>query len=636
MKSSSARLFLICLVACGLIAPAAADSAGLMELAREKRLWEDPQWLRLGHYRKGWFGGYKSEQDAPEFFLAPGGKRNPQAELEATIALFTGGETLPEAARARICRYPARLEWLKGQLDPQGTAFAAPDCAEFEAWKAKLNIRSLTMIFASAYLNSPASMYGHTFLRGDRTAGNKESSSLLSYSINFAADADDRNGLIFAIKGLFGGYPGKFATVPYYMKLQTYSNIENRDLWEYRLNFTQEEIDRLLNHLWELGDASFDYFFTNENCSYQLLPLLETARPELDLSRGFWLRAIPVDTVRALLKTPGLVAERTMRRSALRKIRDVRSGLARHEVSIAERIANDAEKNLPELENVTEPQKGRAMLSAYQYFRYRRGFSRYQDDKSDDQERLILQKLSTLTPPKEPDVWDGTDAEDPILGHRSTRLGFFAGSREDHWVGEVSIRNALHDLSDNPNGYIPYNRLEMLNFFLRYGDANEKVFIRQFTFLDILSLSPIDRWYIKPSWGVKLAMESRRDAREQDWDTTYFRLNTNSGVSFVQNIGGKEVMVYGLGQVDTNGGPAFEKGYRFGLGFLSGMNINLGKYLQVLGEIDYKQYLAGDKGRIFGFKIVPAVPITRNSQLRFTYEQEESIREFLFGLHLYL
>jgi hypothetical protein len=35
----------------------------------------------------------------------------------------------------------------------------------------------------------------------------------------------------------------------------------------------------LLMHAWELGNASFDYFFFKENCSYHLLSLLEYADP---------------------------------------------------------------------------------------------------------------------------------------------------------------------------------------------------------------------------------------------------------------------------------------------------------------------------------------------------------------------
>ena len=40
-------------------------------------------------------------------------------------------------------------------------------------------------------------------------------------------------------------------------------------------------------HAWELGNASFDYFFFKENCSYHLLALLDYADPTLHLTDEF-------------------------------------------------------------------------------------------------------------------------------------------------------------------------------------------------------------------------------------------------------------------------------------------------------------------------------------------------------------
>jgi hypothetical protein len=75
--------------------------------------------------------------------------------------------------------------------------------------------------------------------------------------------------------------------MPYYLKVREYSDLENRDIWEYELNLTPEEIDRLLMHAWELGPIHFDYYFFDENCAYHLLGLLEAARPDLTLTEGF-------------------------------------------------------------------------------------------------------------------------------------------------------------------------------------------------------------------------------------------------------------------------------------------------------------------------------------------------------------
>lgn len=84
-----------------------------------------------------------------------------------------------------------------------------------------------------------------------------------------------------------GGYPGLFALVPYQEKLSEYRSLENRDLWEYRLNLTQAETERMVEHVWELKQIKFDYFFFDENCSYRLLELLQVARPSLRLTGQF-------------------------------------------------------------------------------------------------------------------------------------------------------------------------------------------------------------------------------------------------------------------------------------------------------------------------------------------------------------
>ena len=95
--------------------------------------------------------------------------------------------------------------------------------------------------------------------------------------------------------------------MPYYLKVREYTDLENRDIWEYELNLSPEEIDRLLMHAWELGPIHFDYYFFDENCAYHLLGLLEAARPDLELTKGFRWWAIPSDTVREVVKQKGLV-----------------------------------------------------------------------------------------------------------------------------------------------------------------------------------------------------------------------------------------------------------------------------------------------------------------------------------------
>jgi hypothetical protein len=248
-----------------------------------------------------------SQVDSPSFFNSPSGKKDPRAELEATLRSFFAeaaeGDDHPQ------CRFAARRAWLDAELGFDAQRIARRECPRFREWRTAIDASQLTLVFASAYVDNPGSMYGHTLLRVD-AAGQDERTRLLAYTINFAAGTDETSGFLYVLKGLFGGYPGVFSMLPYYLKVREYSDLENRDLWEYQLDLGGEEIERVLAHAWELLPIHFDYFFFDENCAYHLLGLLQVARADLELTAQFPLWALPVDTVRVLTDQPGWSAGR--------------------------------------------------------------------------------------------------------------------------------------------------------------------------------------------------------------------------------------------------------------------------------------------------------------------------------------
>ena len=86
-----------------------------------------------------------------------------------------------------------------------------------------------------------------------------ESTRLLAQTVSFVAITEQERGLSFALRGLFGGYPGKFSISRYSARVKEYGDIDNRDIWEYRLDLTPAEILHMLMHAWELRSAYFDY-----------------------------------------------------------------------------------------------------------------------------------------------------------------------------------------------------------------------------------------------------------------------------------------------------------------------------------------------------------------------------------------
>ena len=232
--------------------------------------------------------------------------------------LFETINSLENGQNNVLCRFPLRVKWLKENIPSLEKDIVNYSCAELDEFLTLVDAKHVTMVFPTAHINSPASMYGHTFLR----VSSNEETPLISNAVNFAAKTDDTNGLIFAYKGLFGEYEGRYSILPYYEKIKEYNNLEQRDIWEYDLNLTQDEIDRLVLHAFELKDSYSDYFFFKENCSYNILWLLEVARYDLDLVSHFTFKTVPLDSIK-ILKPYNLIKDSRFRYSNMRKMKNI-------------------------------------------------------------------------------------------------------------------------------------------------------------------------------------------------------------------------------------------------------------------------------------------------------------------------
>src|SRR6185312_4314588 len=280
----------------------------VVQKAFQTKLYETLQWRKLLHFEpQGLFGHLSSQVDSPNFFLAPNGSDNMQSEMAADIRAFWSTADAAEPDRAR-CRFPARYMFIKQSLKSEIHQWPDGPCPRFEKYFDALRGVSVSLVFSSYFLNNPSSAFGHTFLRINKAPaqdGNRY--ELLDYGINYAANVDTSNALFYAIKGMFGMFPGTFTSVPYYYKVREYNNAESRDLWEYELNITPAEVDMLVAHLWELGPSWINYWYLTENCSYHMFTILEAAAPRLNLTGQLKKWVIPSDTIQVVWNTPGLV-----------------------------------------------------------------------------------------------------------------------------------------------------------------------------------------------------------------------------------------------------------------------------------------------------------------------------------------
>lgn len=606
----------------------AGDPAYLAELvarSRELRLAERPEWRKLVHFLPGLAGpGVRSLVASPEFFNARGGQTDPQAELEATLAsFFSDVEETPERQNPQ-CAFIARRAWLSGELRFDPRRLPSRDCPRYREWHGALNAERLTLVFASAYLNNPSSMYGHTLLRVD-ARDQDERTRLLAYTVNFAANTDETNGLTFAVKGLLGGYPGTFSVLPYYLKVREYSDMENRDLWEYELALAPDEVERVLEHAWELLPAYFRYFFFDENCSYHLNALLQVARPELDLTAPFRWWALPVDTVRAVTRQPGLVA-RTVYRPANATIIGARlNNLSEEERSIAKNLSLGRAPSGAALLG-RPPQRAAAVLeTSYDYANYRRATGRQDVADAPRLARELLVARSRLDVPSQaPAIDPGTR---PDQGHGTSRIALGAGRRDGRQFQELELRPTYHDVVDADAGYVRGAQIEFFDTALRhYEDGGTRV--ERFVPVDILSLAPRDDFFQPRSWRV--AGGWRRAFLRDGSEPLVAGLDGGAGAAWSNRGGGRRF--YAMAEAAIRAHHNLEHGYSIGAGARFGAMVDPAPRWRMHAYASGLSYFLGESDAPRSLGLQSRFALGRDSALRLDLERRrEAARHFGSG-----
>ena len=524
---------------------------------RLQQLANDPFWISLGHYETAKLGGWRSYVSDKKFFLAPDGNEHPDRELAATVqALYAPASAGEQHAQ---CVYPARTRWLKAQLALSD--MPTPDCAEFKQWFKDVAPHSAVMIFPAAYLNSPSSMFGHTLLRIDQANVQSDKTSLLSYAINFGAYIEGSdNSILYAWKGLMGGYPGLFALVPYQEKLSEYRSLENRDLWEYRLNLTQQETERMVEHVWELKQIQFDYFFFDENCSYRLLELLQVARPNLNLTEQFPLTAIPTDTVKAV-KEAGLVQSIEYRPSRERELLSRAEPLTVEEQEWVLNVSADqTQLQTPAFKALARDRQALIIDAAYRLERYRANGQ--ERDPHRAQRSFELLRAINQNPPPELEIPQPGLPED---GHESRTWQAGIGTRGDKAFGEYGLRMAYHDLNDNMESFPLGAQIEILQMKLRQYEGNDWQ-LQQLDLATIRSLTPRNELLQPLSWQVTGGLE--RVPGKHDDETLVSHVNGGGGGTWQL---GDDMLGFALGTVRVEHNNDFAAFIAPAAGFNSGL-----------------------------------------------------------------
>ncbi len=484
-----------------LIAPSskvyAESNAYISEIitqAENEKLWEKRAWKKLLFIPDRFFSSQpKSLMSDKNFFLSQEGKINPKLELIETLKAFA--EETPKKPDENYlhpqCRFPARFHWLVEELEINPNKMHFQPCPELHKFIDYLDYEGVSLVFSNYVADGPGTLFGHTFLRLHRNKDYKNESAILDDVANFAALIPAERDWLFAIKGLAGGYPGKFAVVPYYIKIQEYNNFESRDLWEYKLNLSKKEIRLLELILWEVGWTYIDYYYLDDNCAYVILAVLEAAKPELKLTENIKIYAIPSDTVRVVNRTPNLVEQITYRASVFSRYITRLSVLNGQERKILKEIVENNNVKLTQsiFSECHNQCKTRIIDTALEYIDYKEKLVGSNDaiEYGDLRKQLLISRAQTGE--KSEPLVDAPTSAPPNQGHDSALISVSYGSTfSGTWFTDIRWRPALHDFESQSNGYSDALGVGFLDTILRADYTNKKVYLKNFHLLEITSL----------------------------------------------------------------------------------------------------------------------------------------------------
>ena len=479
---------------------------------------KSPYWLKILHL-KPHSNGYKNAVTSSGFYLS---KSNitPKSELISYIEAVSNQANGDINTHPR-CRFPERWRWIKQHIPTLTSPITETQCKAYNEWKSKISVESASLVFATGYLSNPASFYGHMLFKfGD--IQNKEISSrdLLATSLNYGAlFPPNENPIVYMTKGLFGGYDAQFTQQNYYEHTHNYADIELRDVWEYKLNLTRDEIIQIRNHSWELFDQTFNYYYLTENCGYRLAELVSIVldKPLHDTHRPW---SIPSSILKQLSKAnhkglPLLVHAKHYP-SRENRFYERYARLTQQQKHILKTISHTGFHDKPKSYDALTSIEKTSLVDTYiEYIQL--NIPDHEILTFNEEKRLALLERYQLSLEVPANKFQPKVIQPPHKGSPSGNLRIGISSNENHNSLHAGWRPAYFDMLSHDIGVLPYSTLEMMNFSADLNDdgiENANIDIINVETLNLPSSNLAGD--SKISWGINFNMHYQKESEHSN------------------------------------------------------------------------------------------------------------------------
>jgi len=471
------------------------DIQKLISQANKQQLGNHEHWRKLLHYpanQNRLFRAQKSDVISGDFFLTANGSTDPSAELNATIKAFF----LPAVADVNqhaLCRFPARYAWLRSQLDWTNTQPPKIHCDQFEAWSLRGKVTGISLIYATGYLSNPASLYGHLLVKFN-TADSATTGKLLDPSLSYGAIVPkNENGLLYAYRGLFGGYDAGFSHDKFFLHNHNYGETELRDLWEYELNLSPDERDEIVAHSWELLHVRFQYYFLGDNCAYRVADLLGIVIDEPLLPNTPWsIPSTVIDKLMLINRDERPIVSRVEHMpSRQHRLYEKYASLNYDQQKIVRSIIENPttlNSQLGAQESV--PDKIAELETLFDYYEFRAADSMDKTRYRPQKQQLLVERLRL--PPLDIS-WPKLEPAPPHEGQPPFQLQTALLNNSRFGPGlELGMRPAYYDILALDTARVPYSSLTMFDLKLLYADDHIRLRSLNLLAIENMNISTTD------------------------------------------------------------------------------------------------------------------------------------------------
>jgi len=414
-----------------------SNEHNIIKLANHLKLYETNQWKSLLNYHN------KLNIKDKKFILSK--NFSLKNELDDTIRGFY----IPKKEYKNInnhpqCRFPARFLFISHELNITKNEFPKINCPDFNIYKEKAPADNISLIYVAGDVKNPSSMMGHTFLK---FSGINYQNKQVSHAISFSTIIQSQDPLTLIYQNIFSGMKGIFALQPYQKMLEQYTQIENRNVWEYQLRLSNYQRKLIYYHVWELKGINMKYFFTGYNCSTVVYYDLSLADPKIYNDKKLWIT--PLDTVKFLYKYH-LIKKITL--------------LASNDWLVEMLEENTKSSNINKIKNIVQYNKYKnihkldfyslKLLSAYANLEYNKK----------NISKSTFKDITTRVDKKLEDNNDTLDisqykSPDKIPDERQLEVGY--SNINDNEYTKVSFLGASHLINDNNREYFGESELKI-------------------------------------------------------------------------------------------------------------------------------------------------------------------------------